>query len=71
MSAVYHYDLYCQTTKTCPWRRLGLPDKEEAIELGKQHATDAHPTKDEWRLRVVTIRSRPSKKVDILKELAK
>lgn len=51
-----HFNVYCETTKTCPWKRLRVQDKEDAIALGQQHAEDEHPQMPRWRVRVKTIR---------------
>lgn len=50
-----HFNVYCETTKTCPWKRLRVEDKEDAIALGREHVDDAHPRAAEWRVRVKTI----------------
>lgn len=61
------YNVYCESTKTCPWKRLQMLDKDEALALGKQHAIDKHPTIEDWQVRITTIRiGQPAKKKNLL-----
>lgn len=68
MTDQFVYNVYCETIKTCPWKRLRVEDKDEALDFGRDHAKDSHPAQDEWRVRVKTIRVGGKKRPSALEQ---